>query len=353
MDPSEELKNAGNSKELSNDNKKEESKAQELLGVQNHHEQPQAAQQPATPGAYAMNLPAPVYIMEGEDDAEFEPIPEELLAPHVRSSMIPRGGGGGGDTVASRSDEDNNDGGGENGNQDNRDDDGHDEENKPVILDAQVQVVKLIQKEGFDDEDDKSKNDTVFCAGKRWLILGVLGLVIAVVVIVAVVASSGGGGGGGEDLSPSLSPTLTPTSTPLDPDFCYGTIFESMGDFLIRGAVADFSETWELRLCVNTEYTVTDDIFPPQPWLGDNPPIVAQSNTHVKCGKDGLLSDQCVVQHGQSLFWNAYSTQPPGEPAASNVIVEGLTFQDGLLSLIDMRSGGDITFRNCVFRVSA
>lgn len=39
------------------------------------------------------------------------------------------------------------------------------------------------------------------------------------------------------------------------------------------------------------------------------------------------------------------------EEAVQNVTFEGITFESGVETFLELYNGGDITFRNCLFRV--
>ena len=80
----------------------------------------------------------------------------------------------------------------------------------------------------------------------------------------------------------------------------------------------------------------------------------------VKCGREGSFADKCVVSN--SMTANAYAAGKKGtlvfsspnvaSLGAFNVTFEGITFEHGWPSLMEMRNAGDVTFRNCIFRQS-
>ena len=277
--------------------------------------------QAAQPGAYAMNVAAPIYIMEGEDDGEFEPIPEELLSPHRRAAAAPA------------------------------------VPEEPVVLDAEVSAVKLVTHHDVDGHD-KSKQEgekTGFCTRKRLVLGGVVVLVLVVVaVVIAMVAGGGGGGDDGDDADTramTLAPTVSPTR---DPDFCVDRLRRDFfPDFLDRGGKGDFSKVFEVEICAGAEIEVNNPVGYTDPWFGINPPLIAQSNMHVKCGKEGKLTDKCIIHSGSALMMNVYSNKAPGEKMVQDVLIEGLVFEKGAYNLLDLRGAGNITFKNCIFRVSS
>lgn len=92
-----------------------------------------------------------------------------------------------------------------------------------------------------------------------------------------------------------------------------------------------------------------------RPFASQFPPLLVQSNMRFKCGPDGALGNECIVS-GAAKGGNTLvlSNDPfaKNERVAKNVTFEGITFQSGLDSFLDLQNGGDITFRNCLFRVS-
>lgn len=79
------------------------------------------------------------------------------------------------------------------------------------------------------------------------------------------------------------------------------------------------------------------------------PPFLAQSNMLVKCGENGDVTDECVVIGGDTFVLNSF--QFLREKVARNVVFEGITFQSGIDTFMELYNAGDITFRNCIFRV--
>lgn len=111
----------------------------------------------------------------------------------------------------------------------------------------------------------------------------------------------------------------------------------------------DYSVQWEVELCPRTDLRVMD-VERDEPYAGNMPPLMAQSNMRVRCGEDGSLTNRCVVYEGASLLLNTFSMSQEYE--AKNVVFEGITFERGVESFLELTNGGDITFRNCLFRVS-
>ena len=110
------------------------------------------------------------------------------------------------------------------------------------------------------------------------------------------------------------------------------------------------------QLCPHSRLRVSyrDDYL----W-GTGPPLVLQSNMHVTCGLHGHVHDDCVVDGSDGADATVVSVQFPmalekdphfRQAAATNVTLEGLTFERGSM-IAFLINGGNVTFRNCVFRV--
>lgn len=123
----------------------------------------------------------------------------------------------------------------------------------------------------------------------------------------------------------------------------------------IRVDIVDYEEPWgksavllsgkffdkEVLLFSNLEFTIAVGLFPPLP---------AMSNMRIKCGSDGQLTNRCIVASGGTLVLSRYGVAE--ETAARNMTFEGITFQRGQDAFAVLQNGGDITFKNCLFRVS-
>ena len=271
-------------------------------------------------GAFAVDLPAPVYAMEDEeDDGEWERFPAEEFQRQPRPSSAPLT-----PPPSAPAPED--------------------------VLEAQVAVVEQPGKEQEVEEDEG------FCGGNRlYMAIGVVCLVVVAVVVVAVVVAGGGGGGGGDDdITDTLSPTQSPTGPPKPSiwDECFSSNAKLRNAMLGR---RDWSTFVDVEMCPRTTYHVVD-INRLAPTSGFDVVMSTQSNMRIKCGPDGDMKDQCVwtgkngglvlFQHYFDLFGDVR-----GPTQALNFTVEGMTFEKGLDSLAELTFPGEITFKNCVFRV--
>ena len=76
-------------------------------------------------------------------------------------------------------------------------------------------------------------------------------------------------------------------------------------------------------------------------------PLIAFPRVTYLCGEDGSSANNCILESGNIQFWN-----PPGA-AVETVLVQGLTFQDATFVSIYLQGSGQISFIDCIIRVSA
>jgi hypothetical protein len=107
-------------------------------------------------------------------------------------------------------------------------------------------------------------------------------------------------------------------------------------------------------LCPNTIFQLGPSTTP-----GKQSPLVARSNTLFKCGTDGSSANNCVLSGGESQFWSSETgvfdtDEGAGESGivATDVVVQGITFQDAQHVAILLEAAGDVTFIDCIIRVS-
>jgi len=102
-------------------------------------------------------------------------------------------------------------------------------------------------------------------------------------------------------------------------------------------------------LCPNTIFPIGSETNPGERCCLDNQsPILSRANTEIKCGDDGDPKNKCVVTGG--IFQVIFSYTNWAE-LDENFVLEGVTFQEADFASVILSNGGDITFRNCVFRV--
>jgi len=133
--------------------------------------------------------------------------------------------------------------------------------------------------------------------------------------------------------------TVTPESGP-GPEGCVSDLDELAGMELD----ADVSVPREVVLCPDTEYIfgkLTDDGTVANGFSSFSP----QSNLHLKCGKNGSSSNNCVFLDGDFIF--VFFTE-----TTVNVTIQGVTIEAAGRGASLFVGPGDITFVDCVFRVS-
>lgn len=97
-------------------------------------------------------------------------------------------------------------------------------------------------------------------------------------------------------------------------------------------------------LCANTIFNIgniEDDEV-----VGGSMPLIAFPNVRYLCGQDGSSANNCVVKGGNTQFWNL-----PGAEIGS-VSVRGITFEDAAFVSILLQGTGEISFVDCIVRVS-
>lgn len=107
--------------------------------------------------------------------------------------------------------------------------------------------------------------------------------------------------------------------------------------------------TEEFILCPNKTYKVG---FPASDLIGFEDgaaPISLRQNTRILCGKDGKSSNNCVLFSGQ--FQVIASTPSFNREKKINIRLEGITFENGGNAGALLAAEGDVTFKDCVFRV--
>ena len=173
-------------------------------------------------------------------------------------------------------------------------------------------------------------------------------IIVAVVVVMLVAAAVGAYFGlSSEDTNkPPVNddPNKPPPFDIFDTNICYNS--SGLIRNVLRKRKENFTQFIDIKLChhttIDVKYAERDD-----PIAGYAPPLFVQSNMRIKCGDHGSLLDECIVANGETLLLNTNYV----EKEARNVTFEGITFQNGIQSLVELLNGGDITFQNCLFRV--
>jgi hypothetical protein len=146
--------------------------------------------------------------------------------------------------------------------------------------------------------------------------------------------------------SSSSQPTVTPTGAPTFPPApdCYTDL-----DEILRRERAVYDST------VFREYILCPDTYFLAAGSGEGSgPILPRRNTAYKCGVDGKSSNNCIITKGHihlisaDVYWD-----PSQYEIHSNVTISGITFESGNFGTVVLQNPGDITFVDCIFRVSA
>ena len=110
--------------------------------------------------------------------------------------------------------------------------------------------------------------------------------------------------------------------------------------------VADGTEDIAVVICPNTVFPV-GNLNDEQGGVEDGTmPLIAFPRVSYWCGEDGASTNNCVFQGGGIQFWN-----PPGA-AVETLSVSGVTFEGATFVAILLQGTGDITFVDCIIRVS-
>jgi len=114
---------------------------------------------------------------------------------------------------------------------------------------------------------------------------------------------------------------------------CYSNLAELQLD--INEASAEISATY--ILCPNAVFEV------------GMAPLVPKSNSIIQCGEDGSSENNCVLEGGQLQI----TSSPTAGPGVIIVDAEirGITFSNSTFAAAGLFHAGDITFRDCIFRV--
>ena len=141
---------------------------------------------------------------------------------------------------------------------------------------------------------------------------------------------------------PSSAPTYSPAQSPSN---CYTNL-----DLLSAAMAAKVpSQIAEFILCPNTIFPIGSLDINSISHEGGFGPLTLRANSHVKCGNDGLPTNNCVLTGGaHQVLSFPYS---PNDVRV-NVRLEGITFELGREASALLAAPGDVVFQSCVFRVS-
>ena len=139
-------------------------------------------------------------------------------------------------------------------------------------------------------------------------------------------------------------PTLAPTPFVEPEKGCYTDLNQVAARLQAKNAF----EVETYTLCPNTVYKIgflganglTEDGFPA---------LTLRQNTRYICGADGKSSNNCVITGGQFQIISTYSSF--NKEVKSNIVVKGVTFQNGQTAGALLVAPGEVQFEDCIFRV--
>lgn len=120
--------------------------------------------------------------------------------------------------------------------------------------------------------------------------------------------------------------------------------------------VTDTSKTRTYIICPNKEYDIgsldyDNNLRVGRP--GDDvvyPPLPLRPNLILKCGTNGLRTDQCWINSGH-LQIDGTSMMGITNPTVNNVLIQGFTFIGATKHSLWVTKPGSITFRDCEWKV--
>jgi len=123
------------------------------------------------------------------------------------------------------------------------------------------------------------------------------------------------------------------------------TIYET------EAKVTDDSVTRIYILCPQTEFYIALNFAEDgTPLDGQYPIPIGRPNIHVKCGENGRSDNNCQLVRGL-VHVGVVDEFGAGKPV-ENVRLEGLTFFRATSVNVIAMVGGDVTIRDCIFKVS-
>lgn len=142
------------------------------------------------------------------------------------------------------------------------------------------------------------------------------------------------------------SPTGSPTFGPSPP--CWTDLDEVAARIEAAAENRGTSIPLDIILCPNTVFTFGVTESENFTIVGGFKTIAPRSNAHWKCGEDGAVSNNCIFQDGDVAILFANFSAP-----TENVTFQGITFESQIISTFIGGAAGDVTFENCLWRVSA
>jgi hypothetical protein len=147
-------------------------------------------------------------------------------------------------------------------------------------------------------------------------------------------------------LHPTPSPTSAPIPAPVPIRPCYSNLTEV--EDLVSLKSPYVLETY--ILCPDTIYAMGSFDAITKVNIDGWKPIFTRANSIFQCGEDGKSSRNCVITGGN--FQMMHEVIAFNRESKDNVVVKGITFEDAMNGGVLLAAPGDITFIDCIFRVS-
>ena len=145
---------------------------------------------------------------------------------------------------------------------------------------------------------------------------------------------------------PTGTPTKAPIPAPVPVRPCYSNLTEI--EDLVKLKNPFLVETY--ILCPDTIYQMGTFDSTSFKIVNGSRPIYTRSNSIYQCGVDGKSSNNCIITGGEYHVFHEYTSY--NRENKVNVVMKGLTFEDASGAGLIIAAPGDITFIDCVFRVS-
>lgn len=150
-----------------------------------------------------------------------------------------------------------------------------------------------------------------------------------------------------DDQSPTTAKPASSTTTPTyAPRECWANLTELYIDlerkapFSLNTYVVCPNQTYD----IGYSYGTTGDCC-----NNGDLPIFARANTHFKCGDDGSSGNNCILRGGTaSVVFNPFVFNE----LLSGVKIQGFTFQSPVKTTLFAAGSGDVTFIDCIVKVS-
>jgi len=106
----------------------------------------------------------------------------------------------------------------------------------------------------------------------------------------------------------------------------------------------------EFILCPNSVFdigsTPRDDVLCCKDGMS---PLYGEANSRILCGEDGKSSNNCTLRGGAVQFSSVFANV---KHPIESMQVSGVTFEGATLSSIFLGNVGDVTFKDCIVKVT-